>query len=131
MPLSIVALIIGMQASGSLADSRDTPSLMLLAWSTLFLSLGWNLATFGLHAPGGGYSLGLLVSALAVSITGGGGLYSCRVARKAKRDLDQWQAGRAGVYPARAGWRTHQVANTVAVILGIAAGWGIFLLLRH
>jgi hypothetical protein len=131
MPLSIVALIIGMQASGALADSRGTPSLMLLAWSALFLSLGLNLAAFGIHAPGGGYSLGLLVSSLAVSVTGGGGLYSFREARKAKREMERWQAERMGAHPTHAGWRAYQAANAVAVAVGIAAGWGIFALLGH
>ena len=132
VPLSIVGLIIGMRTSGNLAESHDTPSLMLLAWSTLFLSIGWNLAQFGLRAPGdAGFSLGLLVSGAAVSLTGAGGFYSFRAARKAKRELTRWQAEQSGARAIRPVWRSYQVANAIALVAGVAAGWGLFSLLGH
>lgn len=41
------------------------PNLMVLAWSALFLSLGWNFAEFGIHPPGGdGLAWGWIICAI-------------------------------------------------------------------
>ena len=132
LPGAIIALVIAMQTSKGLSDSRDTPSLMLLAWSALFLTLGWNFLEFGLRAPGGGGLLiGWLIGAAAFFLTGGGGLYAFRESLKAQRELDQDKADRTGVYPVRPGFRAYQIANGIALVAGVAAGWGLFTLLGH
>ena len=132
MPASIIALVIAMQTSKGLSDSRDTPSLYLLAWSALFLSLGWNFLEFGLHAPGGGgLSIGWLVCAGTFALMGGGGLYAFRESRKAGRELDQQRAVQTGSLPVREGWRAYQVANAAAVAVGAAAGCGLFSLVSR
>ena len=128
MPVAIVALVIAMQTSKGLSDSRDTPSLMLLAWSALFLSLGYNFLDFGLHAPGGGgLSIGWLISAVAFGATGVGGLYAFWQSRKGVRELEEQRAAKTGgVVATPPGWRVYQIANTVSVAAGIAAGWYLF-----
>ena len=132
LPASIIALVIAMQTSKGLSDSHDTPSLYLLAWSALFLMLGWNFLEFGLRAPGGGgLAIGWLVCAGTFALMGGGGLYAFRESRKAGRELDQQKAARTGEYPVRAGWRAYQIANTVAVAVGVVAGWGVFALVSR
>ena len=51
--------------------TRGIPSLIGLAWSALFLSLGWNFAEFGVHPPGGaGLEWGWLVCALVFGVMG-------------------------------------------------------------
>ena len=44
---------------------------LLLAWSALFLALGWNFLDFGLHPTGGGTSIGFLVCAVVFILMGG------------------------------------------------------------
>ncbi|MFN8232618.1 MAG: hypothetical protein U0V56_03810 [Actinomycetota bacterium] len=48
------------------------PSLAVLFWPALFLSLGWNFLEFGLHPPGGdGLAWGWLVCAAVFLLMGG------------------------------------------------------------
>jgi len=129
MPAAIIALVIAMMTSSGLSGSRDTPSLMLMAWSALFLSLGWNFLEFGVHAPGGGVSISWLLCAVLFAVMGGGGLYVLVDMRRGTRELDQQRAAKTGTPATHAGWRAYQIANAVAVIAGVAAGWGLFALL--
>lgn len=46
-------------------------STVLLAWSALFLALGWNFLDFGLHPTTGGTSVGFLVCAVIFILMGG------------------------------------------------------------
>ncbi|MDP9342269.1 MAG: SHOCT domain-containing protein [Actinomycetota bacterium] len=50
-----------------------SPSLLVLIWPALFLSLGWNFLQFGLNPPGGvpGVSGGFLVCAVLFGLMGG------------------------------------------------------------
>jgi hypothetical protein len=51
---------------------NKAPSLLALAWPTLFLSLGWNFLEFGLRPPGGGgVAVGWLVCAVVFGLMGG------------------------------------------------------------
>lgn len=131
VPVAIVALIVGMMTSKGLSDSHDTPSLYVLTWSALFLSLGYNFLDFGLHAPGGGTSIAWLVCAALFFLMGGGGLYVFFVARMTWREMDEKQALTTGVPLVRAGYRVYQVATGVALAVGVAAGWGVFQLLAR
>jgi hypothetical protein len=64
---------------------RAGPRITILAWSALFLSLGWNFLDFGLKAPSGsGDKVGWLICAGVFAVLGGGpviGLASRRFAR--------------------------------------------------
>ena len=55
------------------ASKHRVPSLALLAWPALFLSLGWNFLEFGLDppGPGGGVEWGWLVCAIVFGLMGG------------------------------------------------------------
>jgi hypothetical protein len=54
------------------ASKDGIPSLLLLAWPALFLSLGWNFVYFGIHPPGaGGLAWGWLVCAGVFALMGG------------------------------------------------------------
>lgn len=131
MPAAIIALVIAMMTSSGLSGSRDTPSLMLLAWSALFLSLGWNFLEFGVRAPGGGVSIGWLLCAALFALMGGGGLYALFDMRRGTRDLDEQRAAKSGSPAAHAGWRAYQIANAVGAVAGVAAGWGLFALVSR
>lgn len=47
------------------------PRPYLFAWSALFLALGWNFFAYGFDAPGGGTSVGFLVSGVVFALMGG------------------------------------------------------------
>jgi hypothetical protein len=50
----------------------QVPSLIMLAWPALFLSLGWNFLEYGLNPPfGGGLEWGWLVCAFVFGLMGG------------------------------------------------------------
>ena len=129
LPVSIVSLVIAMQTSKGLSDSHDTPSLMLLAWSALFLTMGVNFLDFGLRSPSGGIAIGWLICAPIFFAMGGGGIYAFVQSLQAQRELDEQKAERTGTYPVRPGFRGYQIASGVAVVAGIAAGWILFGLL--
>lgn len=126
LPVSIVLLIVCMFASQELNSSFETPSLMLVAWSMLFLSLGWNFLEFGLHPPGGGgLSVGWLVSAAAFFATGGGGLYALSQAVQVNREFDRNKEERTGV-PSRPGFAVYLGATVLAIAAGILLGVLVF-----
>ena len=52
---------------------HKVPSFMLLGWSALFLSLGWNFLEFGVDPPGpdGGLEWGWLTCAIVFALMGG------------------------------------------------------------
>jgi hypothetical protein len=129
LPVSMILLVVAMMTSKGLSDSRDTPSLMLVAWSCLFLTIGVAFLEFGLGLHGGGLSIGWLVCAVSFFAMGGGGVYALTQSRQARRELDAQKVQRSGVQPIRSGFRAYQVASAVALLLGVAAGWGVFTLL--
>jgi hypothetical protein len=99
---------------------------MLLAWSMLFLSLGWNFLEFGLHAPGGGgLAIGWLVSAAAFFAMGGGGLYALTQAVRVNWDFDRKKAEKTGE-PSRPGFVVYFVATAIAIAIGIPLGVLVF-----
>ena len=53
LPVSIIVGMISVFVSLGAGHRIGGPSLMSLAWSALFLSLGWNFLEFGLHPPVG------------------------------------------------------------------------------
>lgn len=53
-------------------SKHRVPSLAMLSWSALFLSLGWNFLEFGVSPPGGGGLVwGWLVCAILFGLMGG------------------------------------------------------------
>ena len=125
LPGSIVLLIVCMIASQELNSVYETPSLMLLAWSTLFLSLGWNFLEFGLMAPGGGLSVGWLIGAAAFFATGSGGLYALWEAVRVGWEFDGNKTEKTGV-PARPGFIVYFAATAIAIGIGIPLGVAVF-----
>jgi hypothetical protein len=53
MPLGIVGGLIGLWMYAAASSRLPGPRLTLLAWSALFLSLGWNFWEYGLNPPDG------------------------------------------------------------------------------
>lgn len=53
MPLGIVGGLIGLWMYAAASSKLPGPRLTLLAWSALFLSLGWNFWEYGLNPPDG------------------------------------------------------------------------------
>lgn len=79
-PKGIPVLMVGSIWGGLIATGlyvwqafkHRVPSLALLAWPALFLSLGWNFLDFGLNPPGGGGVVwGWLVCAIIFAAMGG------------------------------------------------------------
>jgi hypothetical protein len=125
LPGSIVGLVVCMVASQELNSTFETPSLMLVAWSMLFLSLGWNFLEFGLRAPGGGLSVGWLICAAAFFAMGGGGLYALWQAVRVGWEFDGKKTEKTGV-PARPGFVVYFVATAIAAAVGILLGVLLF-----
>lgn len=53
MPLGIIGGLIGLGLYAMAASKLPGPRLAILAWSALFLSLGWNFWEYGLNPPDG------------------------------------------------------------------------------
>ncbi|MCB0920896.1 MAG: hypothetical protein KDC08_03670, partial [Actinobacteria bacterium] len=53
LPLGIIGGLIGLWIYAVSASKLPGPRLTLLAWSALFLSLGWNFWEYGLNPPDG------------------------------------------------------------------------------
>ena len=128
LPVAIIALVVAMQTSKGLSDRYDTPSMMVLSWSALFLTLSWNFIDFGLRGGGGAPMLGLLIPGIAFVVMGLGGLYVFFVARKTWMEMDAKKAAETGMPAIRAGYRAYQVATAVSLVAGAAAGWWLFML---
>jgi hypothetical protein len=71
---------------------RAGPRITILAWSALFLSLGWNFLDYGLDAPSGsGNKVGWLVCAAVFALLGGGPVGALASPRYARAVL--WSDG--------------------------------------
>jgi hypothetical protein len=84
---------------------RVGPRITVLAWSALFLSLGWNFLDFGLKAPSGsGAKVGWLICAVVFALMGGWPV-AMLASRKFARDV-LWSDGEGMPVGLRPG-RTH------------------------
>lgn len=73
-PVSIIVGLISVFAHLMYQHDAGGPSLSLLAWPALFLSLGYNFLEFSIRQPGGGRQIvwGWLVCGLMFMVMGGG-----------------------------------------------------------
>jgi hypothetical protein len=125
LPVSIVLLVVLMFASSEMNSAFDTPSLMLVAWSLLFLSLGVNFLDFGIRSPGSGISIAWLVCAALFFLMGGGGLWALRESVRVGWEYDRKKAEESGA-PLRPGFAAYATATGVALVAGVPIGLLLF-----
>jgi hypothetical protein len=118
VPTSIVVLVALMLTSSGLSSAYDTPSTLLLSWSMLFVSLGWNFLEFGLRA---GLEIGWLVCAVVFFIMGFGGLYTLVQMVRGVREMERERAQKSGI-PEPPLVTAYVVATTVAIPIGVVLG---------
>lgn len=122
----------GLIALGIYAFNALGPNLTLLAWPSLFLSLGWNFLEYGVNPPGdGGLAFGWLIPGVLFVAMGGVPLVFALSALRSKRATAR-DAGTAGPQPevvrttrvntSTAGW----VLQVVALVFGVWAGIQLF-----
>lgn len=71
-PVSIMLMVGSMFASMYAGSKVGGPNLMALAWSALFLALGWNFTEFGFGiGRGGGLAWGWVACSVAFVLMGG------------------------------------------------------------
>ncbi|OPL17772.1 MAG: hypothetical protein AVO35_08930 [Candidatus Aegiribacteria sp. MLS_C] len=71
-PVSIMLMVGSMFASMYAGSKVGGPNLMALAWSALFLVLGWNFVEFGFGiGTGGGLAWGWVICAVTFLLMGG------------------------------------------------------------
>lgn len=107
------------------------PNLMALAWSALFLSLGWNFAEFGIHPPGGdGLAWGWIICAICFIPMGLIPLlFIISIVRKhfrTRRDTQSQFDARGQTVKKETRWLPSLVFQIIAVGLGIYLGMGFF-----
>lgn len=87
LPLGIIGGLIGLWIYAVSASKLPGPRLTLLAWSALFLSLGWNFWEYGLNPPDGSDGLvwGWIICGVVFVAMGGFpllGLFNRDIARQ-------------------------------------------------
>ena len=101
-----------------MASSYDTPSVLLLDWSLLFLTLRWNFLEFGLRA---GLDAGWLICAATFFAMAIGGFYTLVQLVRANREFDREKAAKAGL-PRPSFISAYAIGNGVAIPVGVVQG---------
>jgi hypothetical protein len=125
--LGIIAVFVSFFATKRIGG----PNLMFLAWSALFLSLGWNFMEFGFNPPmGDGLAWGWIIPGLCFIPMGAIPLllilFGVRKHFRSRRELQSQAEARAESLPKQTPWFPSLVFQLVAVGMGIYLGMGFF-----
>jgi hypothetical protein len=125
--LGIIAVFVSFFATRRI----NGPNLMFLAWSALFLSLGWNFMEFGLNPPmGDGVAWGWIIPGLCFIPMGAIPLLlilsHVRKRFRTRRELQSQAEAEGKNLPKQMPWIPFLVFQLFAVGLGIYLGMGFF-----
>ena len=131
LPVAIFLGLIAVFISFAARRKIGGPNLMVLAWSALFISLGWNFLEFGFSPPvGEGLAWGWIIPGIIFVPMGVIPLFVVffvmRSQRRSQREATAQLESRGEPIPKKTSWGPSLLLQLIAVGLGVYLGIGFF-----